>query len=205
MTTTTFKPTAIFARDLLLGHVITDGDSEDTVSHVAHHGEVVIVKTATGGQTEYAADAVLDVLIATASSVPEFAVERGEGFNYMLGTGDPWRGGITATSAPRPERFTWGRVLKTHVVGEDYAIVEYAPRKPGNRTVDEFDPSPQFSVFVTGARGSASDTGHSYHSLDEALIAAIAWKHEQARDGINAAANSRAVKYVCKMLGIEGW
>jgi len=134
------------------------------------------------------------------STVPE----RGEGFNYMYGSGDG-RGGITPSSAPRPERFTWGPVLKTHRVGEDYAIVEYIPNRASNVKIEDYDPSPQFSVFVRGARGDSWDTGHSYRSLDEALIAAIAWKHEQANDGLNAAANSRAVKYVCKLLGIGGW
>lgn len=142
----------------------------------------------------------------TTTSIPVFAVERAGDFNYMYGSSFAERRmGITHTSAPRPERFTWGRVVKTHVVGDDYAIVEHEPRRVATGEVEGFPLPPLFSVFVRGARGHAWDTGHGYQSLDEALIAAIAWKHEQSRDGLNAAANSRAVKYICKMLGIGGW
>ena len=118
--------------------------------------------------------------------------------------GDPWRSRIAATSAPHPERFTWGQVVKVHTVGDDYAIVEYIPRQAANVSDEGYDPSPQFSVYVRGAHGRSWDTSHSYTSLDRALIACIAWKAEQANGGWSAAANSKAVQYVTRMLGIEG-
>lgn len=121
-----------------------------------------------------------------------------DGFDYSTAGGK-----ITSTSAPRPERFTWGKVIRVHVVGEDYAIVEYVPRRPSNVSVEDYDSSPQFGVFVRGARRYGWDTGRSWRSLDEALIAAIAWRVELAVRGVNVAANSRVVGHIVRMLELD--
>lgn len=112
-------------------------------------------------------------------------------------------GRITVTSAPRPQNFTWGEVVTTHVIGDDYQIVEYIPAQAGNESDEDYDPSPQFSVFVRGARGTSWDTGHSYSTLDTAVIAAIAWRAEMRTSGANGAANSQAVHYISEMLGLS--
>lgn len=114
------------------------------------------------------------------------------GFNY--GTNG---GRITTSSTPRPKPFTWGQVTRVHVVGDDYAIVEFLPNRVG---LGRHDRRTQFSVFVRGARGTGWDTGHSYYSLDKALIAAIAWRAEQRHHGQGAAANSKAVRYIARLL-----
>lgn len=126
-----------------------------------------------------------------------------ESYDYSVGADlSTGRGGITRASAPRPERFTWGEVLRVHAIGDDYAIVEFTPNLANNVKAADRDPSPQFSAFVRGARGDGWDTGHSYRSLDQALIACIAWRAEQRHNGIGAAANSQAVHYICRMLGL---
>lgn len=130
-----------------------------------------------------------------------------ESYDYSVGA-DPrtGRGGITRSSAPRPERFTWGSVQRVHTIGDDYAIVEYIPTRASNvKAVKaaDYDPSPQFSVFVRGAHGTSWDTSHSYGSLDKALIACVAWRAEQRQGGFSAAANSRAVRYIAQMLGLD--
>lgn len=109
-------------------------------------------------------------------------------------------GKITSSSTPRPQPFTWGMVVRVHIVGDDYAIVEYEPRQASNVSDEDFDPSPSFSVFVRGARGASWDTHHSCDSLDLALIFAVSWKYEQRNRGLGAAANSRASWYISRLL-----
>lgn len=122
---------------------------------------------------------------------------RPEGWDYMTDGGR-----ITRSSAPRPEPFTWGKVLKVHVVGDDYAIAKYTPYQA---RYEDFDPSPSFHLFVRGAADGLRswDTNHSYRSLDAALIAAIAWRSEERRHGRGAAANSQAARYVSRLLELE--
>jgi hypothetical protein len=114
-------------------------------------------------------------------------VERDEHFDYSLGRS--WRtgGGITASSAPRPQRFTLGEVLATHTVGE-YAIVEYIPRRPANLWGENFDPAPLFHPFI-----ARRDTNHSYRSLDAALVGCVAMKHE----GPNTKADRYFMRAIC--------
>lgn len=140
------------------------------------------------------------------AELQSWMVSRGEHYDYQLGRDplDPLGGrGITATSAPRPEPFTWGKVLRVHVVGEDYAIVEYAPRRAANVSPDDFDQSPLFHLFVRGSHLHSWDTSHGYRSLDTALIAAVAWRAVQVRHGLNAAANSQAVRYISRLLELD--
>lgn len=138
------------------------------------------------------------------AELQSWMVSRGEHYDYQLGRDplDPLGGrGITATSAPRPEPFTWGKVLRVHVVGEDYAIVEYVPHRPINPPHPV--PGVEFGLFVRAASRRGWDTNHSFESLDTALIAAIAWKAESRRGGRNAAANSQAVRYISRLLELD--
>lgn len=181
---------------------------------LADIGTVLCVLSPNGVATEWNRDGIgedyaqtiRDDILASGVqvvTVPEFAVEQHEDFNYQYGSLHG-RGGITTTSAPRPERFAWGRVLRVHVIGDDYAIVEHTRFQASNVSDEDYDPSPKFAVYVRGAgtNGKTWDTGHSYPSLDKALIACIAWKAEQTNGGWSAAANSQAVAYVTRMLGI---
>ncbi len=88
------------------------------------------------------------------------------------------------------EDFVWGPIVEVHEVG-DYQIVEYNPqifyRCSGTGKYD-FDRT-LFHPYI-----NYNDTGHSYKSLDQALIGTIALKH----DGLN----SQAAYYFYKMIGI---
>jgi hypothetical protein len=101
--------------------------------------------------------------------------------------------------------WAWGPILQVHEVG-DYAIVEYEPNRPGNAKPD-WEPHVNFHPFLQLERGEGDwhDTGHSYHTLDRALVAAIAWKHEDREDDAHqfrsTAANSQAVHYFMRMIG----
>lgn len=115
-------------------------------------------------------------------------------------------GSAAGWGSPRPYgpmRFTWGRVVAIHRVG-GYVIVESLRYKEGpydpfalkDRPVD--DDNSGFHIFVDGY-----DCGRSYGSLDKALLACIAWRHDFKRGGFNRAANSRAATYMARMVGLE--
>jgi hypothetical protein len=99
-----------------------------------------------------------------------------------------------------PQRFTWGAVQKVHRVGP-YAIVEYLSNEQGSsfafkdRAVTD---RRAFSIFVDGY-----DVGHSYGSLDKALLACVAWRADERLGGRNRAANSRAATYMARMIELE--
>jgi hypothetical protein len=76
--------------------------------------------------------------------------------------------------------FSWGKVIKVHVIGE-YQIIEYETKI--NKDIN-FHPYINFC-----------DIGHSYYTLDEALIGVIAYKYDGA--------NSQAFYYVTRMLGSD--
>lgn len=93
---------------------------------------------------------------------------------------EPLRGNRTA---PDGSRFPWGVITQVHKVGS-YQIVEYRE--------DEVWDSHGMMLFHPYIDGR--DTCHDYHSLDAALIGVIAYR----ADG----PNTRADRYICKMLGI---
>lgn len=80
------------------------------------------------------------------------------------------------------QTFNWGEIVKIHSIN-DIDVIEYLP-DPENRH------RKQFHVFVDG-----EDTSSSYDTLDEAVIAAIAWKY----DGLN----SQAAFYFCRMINLN--
>ena len=84
------------------------------------------------------------------------------------------------------ERFTWGRVVAIHDIGE-YRIIEFLNRKVDGCTVTK-ELTDEHLFFVEGS-------SQSCHSLDGALAAAIACKHE----GLN----SQAARYFMKMISAE--
>lgn len=81
------------------------------------------------------------------------------------------------------ENFTWGKVLKVHEIGE-YKIVEYDEYEHTHTKV--LTGCIRFHAFL-GER----DLRRCSHTLDEAIILAIASKYEE----------DRAVPYIMKMLG----
>lgn len=80
-------------------------------------------------------------------------------------------------------KFTWGKVLRVHEIGE-YKIVEYDEYE--NTVTKELTGDIRFHAFL-GER----DLSRCSHTLDEALIQAIASKYDE----------DRAVPYIMKMLG----
>lgn len=86
--------------------------------------------------------------------------------------------------------YTWGEVVTIHEIGE-YAIVE------------SIDWASKKTEIMTGVIGDTTkyhpyvneqNTNHSYSSLDEAIIGAIAYKY----DGLN----SQAAYFFSKMIGL---
>ena len=73
-----------------------------------------------------------------------------------------------------------------HTLGQ-YDIIEYTPNQSSNVADEDYDPSPQFSPYIDGR-----SIGHSYHSLDKALVGAIAYKLEGC--------NGRAASYFFRMV-----
>lgn len=89
------------------------------------------------------------------------------------------------------EKFPWGRVIQMHSIGP-YEIVEYAERGADNHPTH---PRQETGATMFHVRTSASWTGESFGSLDEALIGAI----DLRRNGLN----SRARFYAAKMMGLH--
>lgn len=81
------------------------------------------------------------------------------------------------------EEFHWGKVIKTHTIGE-FQIIEYEAIFNGKNEGIRFHPYINFN-----------DTNYSYYTLDEAIIGVIAYKH----DGYN----SQAAMFFTKMIGTE--
>ncbi len=92
--------------------------------------------------------------------------------------------------------FAWGEITEVHRAGP-YLVVEYLPNRALNAP-DGWEPSPTFSPYVE-ADGSLLDMHHSYGSLDEALVAAIAYRNESLWDSRNGL-NSQAAKYFMRMI-----
>lgn len=93
------------------------------------------------------------------------------------------------TELKEGKAFTWGLAIKIHEVGE-YAIIEYHPWRiegcsllEGNANYDEV----AYCCYVDG-----SSTARSFESLDSALAACIAYRHDGP--------NSQAAHYFIKGL-----
>lgn len=107
-----------------------------------------------------------------------------------------------------PSPFIWGRVLKVHEVGP-YSIVEFKSKQSGNVSDADYlasEPNISFSIFIDGWRGSSGwfgsrDVGHSYGSLDAALVACVVKANERRHRGINEALNESATTYIMRMIG----
>lgn len=82
-----------------------------------------------------------------------------------------------------------GEAVRVHTVG-DYEIVEYHPRiAVDSQLVNEIDREHfAYSVYIRGTR-----TGRSFHTLDAALVGAIAYEYEGP--------NHRADYYFLRMIG----
>jgi len=82
-----------------------------------------------------------------------------------------------------------GQAVAVHTVG-DYEIVEYHPRiAVDSQLVNEIDREHfAYSVYIRG-----TSTGRSFHTLDAALVGAIAYEYEGP--------NHRADYYFLRMIG----
>lgn len=117
-------------------------------------------------------------------------------------------------TAPDGLEFVWGPIVETHTIG-DFSIVECEAQRASNVREEDWEPHHQFSLYIRhekpGYLARAVDpptgwrsTGHSYQTLDDALLAGICWKYEDKSGGWNAAANSRAWGYIRRMIGMTG-
>lgn len=95
--------------------------------------------------------------------------------------------------------FLWGRVRRIHRVGP-YAIVECDDRRPDNAK-DDWQPSVGFHPYVVlDGESGYLDTGHSYGSLDAALVACVVFTSECLTHDINTAMNERLTGYIMRAL-----
>lgn len=98
------------------------------------------------------------------------------------------------TNGPDGRKFTWGPIDAIHQVGP-YTIVEY---RRDNSNTTSADPDglaashdqTHFHPYIDG-----KDTAQSFLSLDQALIGAIAYRHEGP--------NTRAPGYIYSMLDMR--
>lgn len=115
-------------------------------------------------------------------------------------------------TSPREARrdFVWGPVLAVHEVG-DYLLVEFETTRPANIDAEGWTAEVRFHPYVRAPKGRAAqgeaggyrDTGHSFHTLDEALAHCLAFKYEWKNHDFNAALNTRADRYFLRMIGVE--
>jgi hypothetical protein len=94
----------------------------------------------------------------------------------------------------KSHRWPWGHVYKVLEIGP-YSIVKFRRNKPDSAESD-WKPETGFSTFVNGRR-----TGHSYESLDAALIACVVFRREEINHGMSAALNERFTGYIMRALG----
>jgi hypothetical protein len=106
-----------------------------------------------------------------------------------------------------PDPFTWGEVLAVHKVGP-YAIVEAKRGQYSNESDADFATANRigFHIFIDGwiqpnGWKGTRDVGHSYSSLDAALIGCVVKRREQVNHGHNAALNERLTGYIMRMVG----
>ena len=94
--------------------------------------------------------------------------------------------------------YVWGQVVNVHRVGE-YAIIEYVITSETHPDYGKhfFHPAIWSDKFAKYNDGNFSwvDMHTSYSSLDEALLGAIAYKHDGE--------NSQAGFFFAKMIGIK--
>lgn len=89
------------------------------------------------------------------------------------------------------QNFWLGQVVKVHTVGP-YAAVEYLERvAQGGTLTKEIGTTHAFLSYVDN-----ESTNHIYHSLEAAIVGAIAYKFDGP--------NSQATTYFCKMVGAKG-
>jgi hypothetical protein len=88
------------------------------------------------------------------------------------------------------DEFTWGKVVKTHQIGE-YTIIEFHPKQYRRGVFKgEYAWHTEYHPYI-----GKNDTNRSFESLDMALIGAIFYK----REGPNA----QGPDYVRRMLPEE--
>jgi hypothetical protein len=98
--------------------------------------------------------------------------------------------------------FVWGHVYAVIEVGP-YSIVKYRPNKSANADPD-WKPKTSFHPYVkNNTKAGVYDTGHSYGSLDAALIACVVFKREWETHGINTALNEQLTSYIMRILDPE--
>lgn len=83
------------------------------------------------------------------------------------------------------ENFVWGTVIKVHEIG-DMSVVEYREAEYRKHETGKL----QFQGCLNDA-----DTGHSYDTLDQAIVGTLAIKYEGF--------NSQAAIYFWRMVGTE--
>lgn len=98
----------------------------------------------------------------------------------------------------------WGTVTQQHVIGE-YTIIESQPDSSlwrGGRQVSAAERIDEIAFYpYVGERS----IGHSFGTLDKALVHAVAYKHLLANCGSGSASNdsSRASTFFMRMVGAE--
>ena len=87
--------------------------------------------------------------------------------------------------------FTWGKVVQFFNIGP-YTILQYNPWKAEGCEIFVDEPSDEFEYHVWI---DEKDTSRGYHSLESAIVGAIAYKY----DGTN----SQAGEFFERMVGLK--
>jgi hypothetical protein len=95
---------------------------------------------------------------------------------------------INFDNMPDGRPFVWGPIVDIHQISV-YTIVEF------KRNIDNDETKHFFHVYV-----GEYDANRDYETLDHALVAAVAYKHELAAGGQSHAANSQASHFFMKMI-----
>lgn len=118
--------------------------------------------------------------------------ERQSALNYLH---------IKGQIDPCGKPFTWGTVIRWHEAGP-YKIAEYKYDEPcwykgvleSPAVRNSRYPGNKFHGYVKSSGTGWRDSGHSHHSLDEALVWAVAYRAEENP-------NSQAAVYFMRMIG----
>ncbi len=94
------------------------------------------------------------------------------------------------------KHYVWGEVQKVHIIG-DYGVIEYISDYGQATGMTFFHPVLWTDKFKEHHNNEFywEDLNTSYHTLEEAIVGAIAYKH----DGLN----SHAGYYFSRMIGLN--
>lgn len=99
-------------------------------------------------------------------------------------------------------KYPWGTIEHAFECGP-YFIVMYTDPDDGEYNFHPYVRRPLGAIDSPIGEPDFRDTNHSYGTLEEALVAAVIFRTEWDRRGINEALNERLTEYVFRALRVE--